>query len=80
MSDQMLVLHKLTKLNEVGTRLRFLTAKQAEMALTGMFPSAAALPFGSSVNGCGKMGCDLDLILRLASDKKVKNISIQMCH
>lgn len=74
MSDQMLILHNITKLNEVGTRLRFLTAKQVEKALAGMFPSAAALPFGSSVNGCGKMGCDLDLILRLTNDQKVKTI------
>lgn len=79
MSDQMCVLHNLTKLNEVGTRLRFLTAKQVEMAVIGMFPSAAALPFGSSVNGCGRMGCDLDLILRLTNVPKVNNVSIEMC-
>lgn len=68
----MIQLHKLTKLNEVGTRLRFLTAKQVEEALSGMFPEANAMPFGSSVNGCGKMGCDLDLVLRFTKDKKVR--------
>lgn len=67
----MRILHRLTKLNEVGTRLRFLTAKQIEEALIGMFPEAHALPFGSSVNGCGKMGCDLDLVLRFTKEKKV---------
>lgn len=67
----MITLHNLTKLNEVGTRLRFLTAKQIEEALIGMFPEANAMPFGSSVNGCGKMGCDLDLVLRFTKDKKV---------
>ncbi|XP_023024830.2 mitochondrial poly(A) polymerase [Leptinotarsa decemlineata] len=64
-SDQIKVLHSITKLNEVGTRLRFLTAHQVEKAVSGMFPYACAYPFGSSVNGYGKMGCDLDLILRL---------------
>lgn len=70
----MVALHNLTKLNEVGIRLRFLTAKQVEEALSGMFPDASAMPFGSSVNGCGKMGCDLDLVLRLTTDKKVNLI------
>lgn len=67
----MTTLHRLTKLNEVGTRLRFLTARQVEEALIGMFPDANAMPFGSSVNGCGKMGCDLDLVLRFTEEKKV---------
>lgn len=65
------ILYNKTKLNDVGTRLRFLTAKQIEESLAGMFPQARALPFGSSVNGCGKMGCDLDLVLRLNDIKKV---------
>ncbi|CAG9821015.1 unnamed protein product [Phaedon cochleariae] len=69
-SDQLKKLHKITKLNDVGTRLRFLTAVQVEDALSGIFPNARAFPFGSSVNGYGKMGCDLDLVLRLVNDKK----------
>ncbi|KAI4468026.1 poly a polymerase cid pap -related [Holotrichia oblita] len=64
-SDQMLLLYNATKLNDVGTRLRFITARQIEMALSGIFPHMLAYPFGSSVNGFGKMGCDLDLVLRL---------------
>lgn len=71
-SDQMIVLHDITKLNDVGSRLRFLTAKQVEDALSGMFPFATAFPFGSSVNGFGKMGCDLDLVLTLANSSRVK--------
>lgn len=62
---QMRLLHCHTRLNDVGTRLRFLAARQIEQSLHGMFPQAAALPFGSSVNGFGRLGCDLDLILRL---------------
>lgn len=63
------VLYEKTKLNDLGTRLRFLTARQVELAVSGMFPDAIAYPFGSSINGYGKMGCDLDLILKLDSNK-----------
>lgn len=56
-------------------RLRFLTARQVEMCLLGLFPNAIAYPFGSSVNGFGKMGCDLDLVLRLAGDKVIFGIN-----
>lgn len=64
-SDQILILYKLTRLNELGVRLRFLAGRQLEMALRGMFPKVQSCLFGSSVNGFGKMGCDLDLILRI---------------
>ncbi|CAH0551556.1 unnamed protein product [Brassicogethes aeneus] len=69
-SEQMITLYENTKLNDVGSRLRFLTAKQLESTVSGMFPNANAFPFGSSVNGCGKMGCDLDLVLRLDNVKE----------
>lgn len=58
-------LYNFTKLNDLGIRLRFLVAQQMEAALTGLFPNVSALPFGSSVNGYGRMGCDLDVVLRL---------------
>ncbi|XP_075158875.1 mitochondrial poly(A) polymerase [Haematobia irritans] len=63
-------LYENTKLNDLGIRLRFLAASQVQQAISGMFPLARALPFGSSVNGFGKMGCDLDLILRLDEECK----------
>lgn len=76
-SDQMILLHRLTCLNDIGTRLRFLAARQIEQSLVGMFPSAQACPFGSSVNGFGRLGCDLDLILRLSAEiKKVSSNSL----
>ncbi|CAD7086738.1 unnamed protein product [Hermetia illucens] len=65
---QMQTLHRSTVLNDLGTRLRFLAARQVESTIAGMFPNANALPFGSSVNGFGRMGCDLDLILRFDKD------------
>ncbi|KAH8289355.1 hypothetical protein KR054_004187 [Drosophila jambulina] len=66
--EQVKLLHQHSRLNELGVRLRFLAALQVQQAIAGMFPAAQALPFGSSVNGFGKMGCDLDLILRFDND------------
>uniref|UniRef100_A0A182NL64 Poly(A) RNA polymerase, mitochondrial n=1 Tax=Anopheles dirus TaxID=7168 RepID=A0A182NL64_9DIPT len=65
--DQVRILHRVSKLNDLGKRLRFLAVRQLESSLQGMFPQAVAHPFGSSVNGFGRMGCDLDVILDLDS-------------
>lgn len=62
--DQIKILFEKTQLNDLGTRIRFIAAWQIEQALSGIFPEVCAQPFGSSVNGLGKMNCDLDLILR----------------
>ncbi|XP_021941400.1 poly(A) RNA polymerase, mitochondrial isoform X1 [Zootermopsis nevadensis] len=70
-SDQILVLHRATSLNDLGSRLRFLTARQIELALSGLFPQITVMPFGSSVNGFGKAACDLDLVL--LADKEETN-------
>lgn len=70
LDGQMKLLHQSTRLNDIGTRLRFFAARQIERSMHGMFPHACAYPFGSSVNGFGRLGCDLDLILRLSSDQK----------
>uniref|UniRef100_A0A182P5R6 Poly(A) RNA polymerase, mitochondrial n=1 Tax=Anopheles epiroticus TaxID=199890 RepID=A0A182P5R6_9DIPT len=66
-NDQVTILHRVTKLNDLGKRLRFLAVRQLESSLQGMFPQAVAHPFGSSVNGYGRMGCDLDVIMDLDS-------------
>lgn len=71
--DQMKKLVTETQLNDLSTRLRFLAANQIEKALIGMFPWAKAYPFGSSVNSFGKMGCDLDIILKLDSEEVDKD-------
>lgn len=68
-SDQISELYNLTKLNDLGLRLRFLTARQAESTLSGVFPNVCAYPFGSSVNGFGKMGCDLDVVMRFNENR-----------
>lgn len=65
LADQMVILYRSTKLSDLGIRLRFLAARQIEESICGVFPKAKAYLFGSSVNGYGKLGCDLDLILQL---------------
>nr|XP_036676308.1 poly(A) RNA polymerase, mitochondrial [Drosophila suzukii] len=70
--EQVQLLHEHTRLNELGVRMRFLAALQVQQAIAGMFPAAQAQPFGSSVNGFGRMGCDLDLILRFDNDMGAK--------
>lgn len=64
-SDQMDILFRSTRIDDLGIRMRFLAARQIEEFISGIIPSARACIFGSSVNGYGKLGCDLDLILQL---------------
>lgn len=71
LSKQMLLLFEHTRLDDIGTRLRFLTAMQIENALKGIFPLSKILPFGSSVNSFGKIGSDIDLVLM--NNKNTKN-------
>lgn len=70
LADQMVILYKSTALNDIGIRLRFLAARQIENAIHSIFPRAQVHIFGSSVNGYGKLGCDLDMVLRF-SDSQV---------
>ncbi|CAK1543289.1 unnamed protein product [Leptosia nina] len=62
-SDQLLLLYNKTKLNDMDIRLRFMVARQLEAIFSSIYANVAIKPFGSSVNGFGKMGCDLDLVL-----------------
>ena len=55
----------------MGTRLRYFVCTLIEQLLQGIFPKCEVLPFGSSVNGFGKEGCDLDMILDLLPEDKV---------
>ncbi|XP_063985370.1 poly(A) RNA polymerase, mitochondrial-like [Diachasmimorpha longicaudata] len=75
MSKQMDLLHNMMKLDDVSTRLRFMTALQLETSLSNLFPNIIVLPFGSSVNGFGKRGCDLDLVLTLDRERREKTAS-----
>ncbi|KAJ8679579.1 hypothetical protein QAD02_015366 [Eretmocerus hayati] len=74
-SNQIMLLYDNTKLNELGSRLRFFTAYQIEHSFVGLLPKMAVLPFGSSVNGFGKRDCDLDLGIQLEKDLKENPLS-----
>lgn len=65
LSEQIQNVYECQKLTELGSRLRFFTCRQVEVALSGLFPQACILPFGSSVNSFGRVNCDLDMILEL---------------
>ncbi|KAG4066151.1 hypothetical protein HA402_010353 [Bradysia odoriphaga] len=67
LSDQIGILCRSTMLDDLGVRMRFLAARQIEESISSIFPSVRACIFGSSVNGYGKLGCDLDLILHFHS-------------
>ncbi|XP_054706334.1 poly(A) RNA polymerase, mitochondrial-like [Uloborus diversus] len=57
------------KLSELNTRLRYFFCLLLKDSVSGVFPYCEVLPFGSSVNGVGKHGCDLDVIIRLYPKK-----------
>lgn len=40
-------------------------------SVSGSFPYSDMLPFGSTVNGFGKRGCDLDIAIRLYPEKVI---------
>lgn len=64
------------QLTEENTRLRFLVCSLLKDVAAPFFPECTIKPFGSSVNGFGKMGCDLDMFLDLdgISGRKVKQV------
>lgn len=62
-SEQIQQMHDRTALNDLGVRLRYMVARQIERIFESLYANIVVRPFGSSVNGFGKMGCDLDLVL-----------------
>lgn len=61
--EQIKAIHELGSISDLSTRLRFLTALQIEEAIGGIAANARVIPFGSSVNGFGRMTSDLDMVL-----------------
>uniref|UniRef100_UPI0037E8BA43 poly(A) RNA polymerase, mitochondrial isoform X2 n=1 Tax=Semicossyphus pulcher TaxID=241346 RepID=UPI0037E8BA43 len=55
------------QLTEENSRLRFLVCSLLKDIAAAYFPECTIKPFGSSVNGFGKLGCDLDMFLDLDS-------------
>lgn len=73
LSDQIRLLYENTRLNDLSIRLRFIGALQVQTALSGLFLNAVVYPFGSTVNGFGKMGSDLDMILHYNQEDEMLN-------
>ncbi|CAG0897386.1 unnamed protein product [Darwinula stevensoni] len=68
MSEQIKELFQYTRLTEAGVRLKYMIACQLEDILSSSFmPLCSVAPFGSSVNGFGKHGCDTDIVIRPTS-------------
>ncbi|XP_042366751.1 poly(A) RNA polymerase, mitochondrial [Plectropomus leopardus] len=63
--QQMSSLMDVYQLTEENSRLRFLVCSLLKDVVAPYFPECTIKPFGSSVNGFGKMGCDLDMFLDL---------------
>ncbi|XP_055003337.1 poly(A) RNA polymerase, mitochondrial [Sorex araneus] len=63
--DQLHTLLREFQLTEENTKLRYLTCSLIEDISAAYFPECTIRPFGSSVNGFGKLGCDLDMFLDL---------------
>ncbi|XP_056290311.1 poly(A) RNA polymerase, mitochondrial isoform X2 [Pseudoliparis swirei] len=53
------------QLTEENSRLRFLVCSLLKDIAAAYFPDCTIKAFGSSVNGFGKLGCDLDMFLDL---------------
>ncbi|XP_071871157.1 mitochondrial poly(A) polymerase [Bombus fervidus] len=64
-SDQMISLYNISKITDLDIRLRFYTADQISYYLSRLFANIDVVPFGSSVNGFGQVGCDLDLLCKI---------------
>ena len=67
----MSVLYQFEKLSNLDTKLRFLACQQLELALSGLFPQAEVVPFGSSVNQFGAHTTDLDMIVNFSKTSVV---------
>ena len=61
----MTIYHQSTSLSEIEHRFRWIACYQLEQIFSRIFPQLEIYPFGSSVNGCGRTGSDLDLVASL---------------
>ncbi|XP_018596853.1 poly(A) RNA polymerase, mitochondrial [Scleropages formosus] len=80
--QQLYSLTEAYQLTEENIRLRFLVCSLLKDIAASYFPECSIKPFGSSVNGFGKLGCDLDMFLDLdgiseAAPKQVRAYSLE---
>ena len=62
MDSQMEALYDYCKMTPVAKKLRFMACQQLERSVSGLFPYAEIIPFGSTVNSFGRFDADLDMI------------------
>lgn len=70
---QIQALYEINTISGLSQRLRFLTALQIEEAASVFFPHCKVIPFGSSVNGFGRMSSDLDMVLIYGKQNREEN-------
>ncbi|XP_028288542.1 poly(A) RNA polymerase, mitochondrial isoform X1 [Parambassis ranga] len=66
-NQQLTFLTEAYQITEENSRLRFLVCSLLKDCAAAYFPECDIKPFGSTVNGFGKLGCDLDMFLDLDS-------------
>lgn len=75
LEKQISLLYEHTGVNEIATRLKFMGVMQAEnivnFFMSSIFPDAIIHPFGSTLNGFGQRGCDLDMVLHYNRTKTI---------
>lgn len=70
-------LYNSLKITDLDIRLRFYTAHQISYYLSRLFHNVCVVPFGSSVNGFGQRGCDLDLLCKTSTIINKKSVSMK---
>lgn len=73
----MICLYNGLKITDLDIRLRFYTANQISYHLSRLFLNICVVPFGSSVNGFGQLGCDLDLLCKTIEDTDKNIVSMK---
>ncbi|RVE43299.1 hypothetical protein evm_012058 [Chilo suppressalis] len=79
-TEQIEQLYEKTRLNDLGVRLRYMVARHLEVLFSSLYTNVEVRPFGSSVNGFGKMGCDLDLILTSSIPEKMCGVDRRLVY
>lgn len=77
MEEQIKVFCSLVKLPDENINQRYAVCKDLEKSLNPYFPSCSVHLVGSSVNGLGLKGCDVDLSI-LLPDESVHKVRIHL--
>lgn len=78
-NEQMDIVYRDLNLTELGCRLRFLLAQTLEDTLRGLFSECLVRPFGSCINGFGRMDCDVDMVFTHKASNQVYSRNLALC-